>query len=84
MYSKLHVCDVKTFETLCLAKVLFGKNFLYQKGLCEKTSRYFSLSITPLPCFAPLNFCVNLKKRIFCDMKSEKTPKNSLGHRYTY
>ena len=64
MFSKLHdVCDVKTFESLCFAKVL-----LYQKSLCEKTSHYkYLLS----PGLLPLHFCVNLK-RISHNMKSEK------------
>ena len=71
MFSKLHdVCDVKTFESLCFAKVL-----LYQKGLCEKTSHYkYLLS----PGLLPLHFCVNLK-RISHNMKSEKKKKSHLA-----
>ena len=75
MFSKLHdVCDVKTFESLCFAKVL-----LNQKGLCEKTSYYKCLLS---PGLLPLHFCVNLK-RISHNMKSEKKEK-SLGRIYTY
>ena len=80
MYRKLHdVCDVKTFETLCFAKVLFGKNLFIPKRSLQKNFKILLIINNSSPLFYSPFFCVNLKKRIFPNMKSEKNPKSHLA-----
>ena len=75
MCSKLHdVCDVKTFETLRFAKLLFGKNLFIPKRFLRENFKILLIVNNSFPLFYSASFLCQSQKRIFRNMKSEKKP----------
>ena len=75
MYSKLHdVCDVKTFETLCFGKVLFGKKLFIPKRSLRENFKILLIVNNSYPVFCSPYFLCKSVFWIFSNMKREKKP----------
>ena len=76
MYSKLDdVCDVKTFETLCFAKVLFGENLFIPKRYLRENFKILLIINNSSPLFYFPSFWANPKSHlaVYILIKGRKT-----------
>ena len=64
LYFKLHdICDIKTFETLCFAKLLLGKNLFIPKRSLRENFKLLLIINNSSPLFySPSLLCESQKK----------------------